>query len=182
MRDASPTQRAHADLPDVHRVAGLTKRWLSSTHQGAVGDSHLQAYLDVLLPVQPSEPASVRDLFYRLLEQSVASPQRTQTQLLRHRATRQAGRAAVERQESTRGHARPPRACEALAPVARPAAVAHRDERPVIGWLQVGFTALRRILLFNIASDNVKTMATTLTFGSIHLRGPQLRRICALRR
>jgi hypothetical protein len=52
----------------------------------------------------------------------------------------------------------------------------------VIGWLQVGFTALRRILLFNIASDNVKTMATTLTFGSIHLRGPQLRRICALRR
>ena len=33
-------------LPGVHRVASLTKRWLMGTHQGAVREDHLQAYLD----------------------------------------------------------------------------------------------------------------------------------------
>ena len=33
-------------LPGVHRVASLTKRWLLSTHQGAVGTAHLDGYLD----------------------------------------------------------------------------------------------------------------------------------------
>ena len=33
-------------LPGVHRVASLVKRWLLSTHQGAVDASHLAGYLD----------------------------------------------------------------------------------------------------------------------------------------
>lgn len=33
-------------LPGVHRVAALVKRWLLSTHQGAVEPAHLTAYLD----------------------------------------------------------------------------------------------------------------------------------------
>ncbi|MGH3238217.1 MAG: IS1595 family transposase [Streptosporangiaceae bacterium] len=33
-------------LPGVHRVASLVKRWLASTHQGAVDTGHLAGYLD----------------------------------------------------------------------------------------------------------------------------------------
>jgi transposase-like protein len=33
-------------LPGVHRVASLVKRWLASTHQGAVEAEHLAGYLD----------------------------------------------------------------------------------------------------------------------------------------
>ena len=33
-------------LPGVHRVAALAKRWLLSTHQGAVDTEHLDEYLD----------------------------------------------------------------------------------------------------------------------------------------
>ena len=33
-------------LPGVHRVASLVKRWLASTHQGAVDTEHLSGYLD----------------------------------------------------------------------------------------------------------------------------------------
>ncbi len=33
-------------LPGVHRVASLVKRWLASTHQGAVDTEHLARYLD----------------------------------------------------------------------------------------------------------------------------------------
>ena len=33
-------------LPAVHRVASLAKRWLLSTHQGSVEETHLQSYLD----------------------------------------------------------------------------------------------------------------------------------------
>ncbi|MDA8384703.1 MAG: IS1595 family transposase [Actinomycetota bacterium] len=37
---------AHLVHPHVHRVASLLKRWLLGTHQGAVSDQHLDAYLD----------------------------------------------------------------------------------------------------------------------------------------
>jgi hypothetical protein len=40
------TTRAHLIHPHVHRVASLLKRWLLGTHQGAVTDPHLDAYLD----------------------------------------------------------------------------------------------------------------------------------------
>ena len=33
-------------LPHVHMVVSLLKRWLLGTHQGAVRENHLQAYLD----------------------------------------------------------------------------------------------------------------------------------------
>lgn len=33
-------------LPGVHRIASLAKRWLLSTHQGAVNTEHLTGYLD----------------------------------------------------------------------------------------------------------------------------------------
>jgi len=38
--------RAHVVHPHVHRVASLLKRWLLGTHQGAVSQQHLDAYLD----------------------------------------------------------------------------------------------------------------------------------------
>lgn len=33
-------------MPGAHRVAPLLKRWLLSTHQGAVRPEHLDAHLD----------------------------------------------------------------------------------------------------------------------------------------
>ena len=33
-------------MPRVHRIAGLLKRWLLGTHQGAVAPQHLSYYLD----------------------------------------------------------------------------------------------------------------------------------------
>lgn len=33
-------------LPHVHMIVSLLKRWLLGTHQGAVEEVHLQAYLD----------------------------------------------------------------------------------------------------------------------------------------
>ena len=41
----------------MHWVASLLKRWLLGTHQGAVADQHLDAYLDVLLR-WPGAPAT----------------------------------------------------------------------------------------------------------------------------
>jgi len=38
--------KAHLVHPHVHRVASLLKRWILGTHQGAVTDQHLDAYLD----------------------------------------------------------------------------------------------------------------------------------------
>jgi len=43
---AAKQARAAATFPHVHRLAGLLKRWLMGTHQGAVHEKHLHAYLD----------------------------------------------------------------------------------------------------------------------------------------
>ncbi len=43
---AASKDKAHVVHPHVHRVAALLKRWLLGTHQGAVKDQHLDAYLD----------------------------------------------------------------------------------------------------------------------------------------
>lgn len=43
---AAKEARAAETFPHVHRLAGLLKRWLMGTHQGAVHEKHLQAYLD----------------------------------------------------------------------------------------------------------------------------------------
>lgn len=65
---------AHVSMPAVHRVASLLKRWLLGTHQGAVGVEHLDSYLNEFT-FRFNRRASHRRglLFYRLLEQSVAT-------------------------------------------------------------------------------------------------------------
>lgn len=59
-------------LPRVHRVASLLKRWLLGTHQGAVGKTHLDYYLDEFtFRFNRRRSASRGKLFFRLLEQAV---------------------------------------------------------------------------------------------------------------
>src|SRR5665811_370295 len=61
-------------LPGVHRIASLVKRWLLSTHQGAVEGDHLQAYLDEFCFRFNRRRSRARGLlFYRLLEQAIAA-------------------------------------------------------------------------------------------------------------
>jgi len=60
-------------LPGVHRVASLAKRWLLSTHQGAVNQAHLAAYLDeFVFRFNRRKSRSRGLLFYRVLELAVA--------------------------------------------------------------------------------------------------------------
>ncbi len=59
-------------LPRVHRVAGLLKRWLLGTHQGAVSPDHLDYYLDEFtFRFNRRKSRSRGKLFYRLLQQAV---------------------------------------------------------------------------------------------------------------
>ncbi len=60
-------------LPGVHRVASLAKRWLLSTHQGAVNQAHLAAYLDeFVFHFNRRKSRSRGLLFYQMLELAVA--------------------------------------------------------------------------------------------------------------
>jgi hypothetical protein len=60
-------------LPRVHRVISLLKRWLLGTHQGAVGEQHLQDYLDEFaFRFNRRKSRSRGKLFYRLAQQAVA--------------------------------------------------------------------------------------------------------------
>ena len=59
-------------LPHVHLVISLLKRWLLGTHQGAVSDKHMQAYLEEFTFRFNRKSAAQRGfLFYRLLEGAV---------------------------------------------------------------------------------------------------------------
>ena len=59
-------------LPHVHLIISLLKRWLLGTHQGAVSDKHMQAYLEEYTFRFNRRKASKRGLlFYRLLEGAV---------------------------------------------------------------------------------------------------------------
>jgi transposase-like protein len=59
-------------LPRVHRVAGLLKRWLLGTYQGAVRSSHLDYYLDEYTFRFNRRTSRWRGkLFYRLAQQAV---------------------------------------------------------------------------------------------------------------
>jgi transposase-like protein len=59
-------------LPRVHRVVSLLKRWLLGTHQGAVGQAHLDYYLDEFtFRFNRRTSASRGKLFYRLVQQAV---------------------------------------------------------------------------------------------------------------
>ena len=60
-------------LPGVHRVASLAKRWLLGTHQGSVGDAHLQSYLNEFAFRFNRRGSRSRGLlFYRVLQLAVA--------------------------------------------------------------------------------------------------------------
>ncbi len=59
-------------LPRVHRVVSLLKRWLLGTHQGAIGQDHLDYYLDEFtFRFNRRTSASRGKLFYRLAQQAV---------------------------------------------------------------------------------------------------------------
>lgn len=60
-------------LQSCHRVAGLLKRWLMGTHQGAVSHEHLGYYLDEYTFRFNRRTSRYRGkLFYRLLQQAMA--------------------------------------------------------------------------------------------------------------
>jgi len=60
-------------LPMAHQVAGLLKRWLMGTYQGAVQPSHLDYYLDeYTFRFNRRTCRSRGKLFYRLVQQSIA--------------------------------------------------------------------------------------------------------------
>ena len=70
-------------LPHVHLIVSLLKRWLLGTHQGAVSDKHMQAYLEEYTFRFNRRAAAKRGLlFYRLLEGAVASPPVTYNDLV----------------------------------------------------------------------------------------------------
>lgn len=65
---------AHVRMPTVHTAAGLLKRWLLGTHQGAVAPWHLDYYLDEFTFRFNRRRSRRRGLlFYRLMEQAVAT-------------------------------------------------------------------------------------------------------------
>jgi hypothetical protein len=70
-------------LPRVHRVASLLKRWLLGTHQGAVGPTHLDYYLDEFtFRFNRRRSASRGKLFFRLLQQAVQVEPTTYDQII----------------------------------------------------------------------------------------------------
>lgn len=65
---------AHVAMPGVHRIASLLKRWLLGIHQGAVRGKHLDYYLDEYTFRFNRRTSKSRGLlFYRLMEQAVAT-------------------------------------------------------------------------------------------------------------
>lgn len=66
---------AHVEMPAVHLVVPLLKRWLLGTLQGAVSREHLPYYLDEFTFRFNRRTSAARGLlFYRLLEQAVQTP------------------------------------------------------------------------------------------------------------
>lgn len=69
----APPEVSEAVLPRVHLVFSLLKRWLLSTHQGAVQHSHLDYYLEEFtFRFNRRTSASRGKLFLRLLQNAVA--------------------------------------------------------------------------------------------------------------
>jgi hypothetical protein len=59
-------------LSRVHRVIALLKQWLLGTHQGAIAQEHLDAYLDEFtFRFNRRTSKSRGKLFYRLAQQAV---------------------------------------------------------------------------------------------------------------
>ena len=69
----SSTDRSQ-ELPGVHMVAALLKRWLAGTMHHRVSDKHLEYYLDEYAFRFNRRSSKARGLlFYRLLQQAVAT-------------------------------------------------------------------------------------------------------------
>jgi transposase-like protein len=63
---------AAAELPAIHLVFGLAKRWLLGTHHGAVGKKHLAAYLDeFVFRFNRRTAKSISHRFARVIQQAV---------------------------------------------------------------------------------------------------------------
>ena len=72
-------------MPHVHMVVSLLKRWLLGTHQGAVQEIHLQAYLDeYVFRFNRRKSANRGLLFCRLLESAMHVSPTTQDEFLGH--------------------------------------------------------------------------------------------------
>ena len=70
-------------MPRVHRVAGLLKRWLLGTHQGAVAPQHLSYYLDEFtFRFNRRRSKSRGKLFFRLMQQAVGTSPKTYDTLI----------------------------------------------------------------------------------------------------
>jgi hypothetical protein len=75
-------------MPRVHRVAGLLKRWLLGTHQGAVSPRHLPYYLDEFtFRFNRRRSKSRGKLFFRLMQQAVTTPPATYDTLVKRDKT-----------------------------------------------------------------------------------------------
>jgi hypothetical protein len=71
---AASGKPAHVVMPRVHGVAALLKRWSLGTHQGAIGDTHLDYYLDEFtFRFNRRTSRSRGKLFFRLVQQAVAT-------------------------------------------------------------------------------------------------------------
>ena len=76
---------AHVSMAGVHRVAALVQRWILGTHHGSVQPEHLDAYLDEFVFRFNRRTSSSRGmLFYRLLQQAVATQPVTYAQVANH--------------------------------------------------------------------------------------------------
>ena len=72
-------------MPHVHLLSSLLKRWLLGTHQGAVREEHIQAYLDEYVFRFNRRNAAKRGLlFYRLLENAMQTSPTTYKDLIKH--------------------------------------------------------------------------------------------------
>ena len=75
---------AHVQMPNVHRVAALLKRWILGTFQGSVGKEHLPYYLDEFTFRFNRRTSKARGmLFYRLVEQGCMVGHLSMRQLFR---------------------------------------------------------------------------------------------------
>lgn len=67
-----PKSAAVQELPRVHRVAALLKRWLLGTHHGRIGPAHLEYYLDEFtFRFNRRRARTPGLLFHALLQQAV---------------------------------------------------------------------------------------------------------------
>ncbi len=80
---------AHVSMVGVHRVAALVQRWILGTHHGSVQPEHLDAYLDEFVFRFNRRTSNSRGmLFYRLLQQAVATQPVTYAQVVTRRTKR----------------------------------------------------------------------------------------------